>query len=453
MAIKPTISQIFSSSNLASPFSSRAALGGNAVSNAFQPVTRTLPVTGQTYQSPVLAQPTAPVAPAAPVRIAAPAAPVRSVYSAPAAPAAPSAPAGLDYSKYTDPATGQVMSPQQYAEFLARRVTGGSIPNYAGNALTQAPQTSAQLTSTATDLNNQRNDIATGTTDPYKAASASGVAYSPSELAAIEKAYAGIYDPALKDVFAKLDAKTKEDAAAAELKNQLALQAQRHKDDLELKKTPSPTDAAAISGLSGGNASGGYVEGANPIVDSWVQRISRGEAKLADITGVKNQGLKNLVNAGLNTVKSRNATSSGNLDTVNTINTLLSNPSLDNISGFIGQTGITSLFGKAKTAKTEYDNILGAIQLAKAGQIKGQGAVSDYERGVLKAASAAIDRGQSDKDFKDALIKLRGALTTASGLEAPIRVTSPSGEIIESTGDTEEINGLIAEGNLVQYIQ
>ncbi len=185
-------------------------------------VTRTLPNGQGTYQSPVIAQPTAPVA--------------QKPAPAPQAIPAPTAPAGPDYSRYTDPATGKVLSPQEYADMLAARVNGGSIPNYAGNALTQGPQTTAQLASTATDLNNQRNDIAVGAADPYKAGSKSGIAYSPTDLAAIEKAYAGIYDPALKDVFNKLDAKQKEDASAAEQKNKLAQMAQQHEYDVELKK-------------------------------------------------------------------------------------------------------------------------------------------------------------------------------------------------------------------------
>lgn len=406
----------------------------------FTDVTRTLPNGGGSYSAPVVAQPTTPVPAKAP-----------AIVTPQAGMQAPTQPTGLDYSKYTDPVTGRVLSPTEYADMLAKRVKGGSIPAYAGDAITgNGMKTSEQMATRGRELNNERNDIATGTTDPYKVGSQSGIAYSPTELAAIEKAYAGIYDPAINDVFAKLEKKQKADAEEADLKKQLAIQAQKHKNDLELKRTPSGD--STINGIGGSGTA--YVEGANPNVDAWIERIARGEAKLSDITGVKNQGLKNLVNQGLNSKKARTAASSGNLDTVNTINTLLANPDLNNISGFIGQTGITSLFGKAKTAKTEYDSILGAIQLAKAGQIKGQGAVSDYERGVLKAASAVIDRGQSDEDFKDALIKIKGALTTASGLEAPIRVTNPkTGETVESTGDTEEINELISEGNIVQYIQ
>lgn len=400
----------------------------------FTAATRSLPMDTGQYSSPVIQQAQKPVVPQVP----------------PAQTNNPGSqgPAPIDYSRYTNPVTGQVMSPQEYAAFLAQRMTGGSVPGYAGDALTQGPQTADQLRTTARGLNNERNDIAVGEADPYNVASKSGIAYSPTELKAIEKAYAGIYDPALNDVFNKLDAKEKQDAADRELKNKLAAMAEQHKYDVALKQTPSGDSTSSI------DTSAGYVEGADPIVDSWVQRISRGEAKLSDITGVKNQGLKNMVNMGLNTVKARNAKAGGALTTVNNINNLLQNPDLNNISGFLGQTGITSLFGKAKTAKTEYDQIIGAIQLAKAGAIQGQGAVSDFERSVLSAAAAAISRGQSDEEFRDALVKLRGATMTASGIEAPVRVTDPTtGETIESKATTEEINDLIAEGNIVTYIE
>lgn len=417
-----------------------ATLSPSAV--PFTPVNRNLPLGGGSYSSPVVAQPQTPVPPKAPATVM----PQAGVQS----PTQPTG--GVSYDKYRNPVTGAIMSPQEYADYIAKRVSGGSIPSYAGDAITGAGMgTEAELATRARELNNERNDIATGTTDPYSVASKSGIAYSPAELAAIEKAYAGIYDPALNDVFAKLDKKEKEAAAERENKAKLEQMAQQHKYDLELKRTPTAADIANQAAIESGT--GGYVEGQNPIVDSWVQRISRGEAKLSDITGVKNQGLKNLVNMGLNTLKARNATSSGNLSVVNSINNLLANPDLENISGFLGQTGVTSLFGKAKTAKTEYNQIIGNLQLAAAKLLQGQGQVSNFERDILANASAAIDRGQNDKEFQNALVKIRGVMMTSSGLEAPVRVISPTGEVVESTADTEEINELISEGNRVEYIK
>ena len=189
----------------------------------FMDVTRNLPAGGGTYQSPVVAQPQTPVVPKAPA-IVTPQAGVQS----------PTQPTGLDYSKYTDPATGRVLNPQEYADMLARRVTSGSIPSYAGDTITGGGmETPEQIATRGRVLNNERNDIATGATDPYKVGSQSGIAYSPAELSAIEKAYAGIYDPALKEVFNKLDKKEKEDAAVSASKQKLSEMALSHKYDLE----------------------------------------------------------------------------------------------------------------------------------------------------------------------------------------------------------------------------
>lgn len=91
---------------------------------------------------------------------------------------------------------------------------GPDIPRYSHDQFTEGPQTNEQLQTTAAGLNNARNDIATGATDPYKVASQSGIAYSPAELKAIESAYAGVYDPAINSALSKLDTRQKEDAAA-----------------------------------------------------------------------------------------------------------------------------------------------------------------------------------------------------------------------------------------------
>jgi hypothetical protein len=117
------------------------------------------------------------------------------------------------YAKYRDPKTGNVMSPEEYALYLGNRVPqsglDAEIPKYAGDAMTNPDESAESLMTRARNMNNSRNDIATGASDPYKVGANSGIAYSPQELAAIEKAYAGIYDPALNDVFARL--KTKEE--------------------------------------------------------------------------------------------------------------------------------------------------------------------------------------------------------------------------------------------------
>lgn len=105
-----------------------------------------------------------------------------------------------------NPVTGQLYTADEVINNIIKKIpmTNSDIGKYAGDALAQPRQSMENLTDTARTLVNNRNDIATGTTDPYRIGKDSGIAYSPAQLAAIEKAYAGIYDPAINDVFNRI---------------------------------------------------------------------------------------------------------------------------------------------------------------------------------------------------------------------------------------------------------
>lgn len=428
MPNKPSISDIFKGLGL-------PKLNSSMLPPNFSSVTRTLPNGAGSYQSPVIAQPTAPVVPA-------PVTPIRSnstaVTSRAITPITPQAPASsaLDYSKYTDPVTGQIMTPQQYANSLAKRISGGSIPNYAGNSITQPEQTTAQLTSTASDLNNQRNDIAVGANDPYNAASTSGIAYSPNELAAIEKAYAGIYDPALKDVFSKLDKKSKEDASALDLKNQLSLQAQKHKDDIELKKTLTGAESRSADLSSSG--AGPYVPGANPTVDAWAQRIYDGNAKITDIP-VSDKGLRNAVTIALN--------ANGNQGNGKPTTSALGNQALSTAEDLMNKfsqgkgtsaVGTSRIFGgaiaggipgtDASNLSNDFDTLKSQLSLDAVKYLKGQGAVSDAERALLSSAVTKLNLSQSEDEFKTTLQGIINTLKDGQ-VSSGFDVTDPDGGV------------------------
>ena len=53
---------------------------------------------------------------------------------------------GANYEKYKDPATGEVMSPEEYAIYLGNKVPkgAGGIPGYAGSAITDPNRTQKQ---------------------------------------------------------------------------------------------------------------------------------------------------------------------------------------------------------------------------------------------------------------------------------------------------------------------
>lgn len=163
-------------------------------------VDRTLPNGGGMFSSPV-------VAPPVPTTSVFPSKDASGVTTTPPPPQIP--------SEWIKPGGG-IYSAKEVVDNMAMKKQGGGtgadIPKYAGDVLTQGPQTTEQLQGTAAGLNNARNDIATGETDPYKVGNQSGIPYTFDELNAIQKAYAGVYDPAINSALAKLDAKQKQEA-------------------------------------------------------------------------------------------------------------------------------------------------------------------------------------------------------------------------------------------------
>lgn len=134
--------------------------------------------------------------------------------------------------------------------------SNGDIPAIAGNALTAGPQSQEQLQSTATNINNTRNNIATGATDPYNVENQSGVDYTPDELKAIESAYAGVYTPALNTAMAKLSAvqsaTAAQNTAAAQTQEQIAVE-QAAPYTLGFGQTRYGGSSAAATGAGGSN--------------------------------------------------------------------------------------------------------------------------------------------------------------------------------------------------------
>lgn len=174
-----------------------------------------------------------------------------------------SAPKSTVPSQYINPATGMFYTPQEYAMKMSGEtgnVGNGDIPQYAGDTLTEGPQTTADLERKASDLNNTRNDIATGATDPYGIASKSGVAYSPQEMAAIEKAYAGIYDPAINSALSKLEKKMKQDEEEAALKQWKEQQVFSTNENIRQYNATTGSKAKGIADLGLKRGADGYVD-------------------------------------------------------------------------------------------------------------------------------------------------------------------------------------------------
>jgi hypothetical protein len=209
-------------------------LGGAPITmDSIFPSSPASPSSSNVKPAPVAPQPVVP----APVKAPVPSSP--SLFSQPKQPVVAEEPAPVNIPQgYINPATGQLYSAKEIVANMAKKIpltNAGDIGKYAGDALAAPDQSVEDLTKTARNLAVARNDIAVGATDPFKVGKDSGIAYSPAQLATIEKAYAGIYDPAINDVFARIKEKQELDKKLAEAKSEEAkLKAQK---ELEVFRT------------------------------------------------------------------------------------------------------------------------------------------------------------------------------------------------------------------------
>ncbi len=240
-------------------------------------------------------------------------------------------------------------------------------------------KTAAELAVEARRINNTRNDIAVGETDPYKIASQSGIQYTPAELSAIEKAYAGIYDPALDTAMQKVQAKQKADEAAASGGFTLG------KDQVRYDAQGNPI---AI-GISSDDGSGGgvYVKGANPVVDAYVEGSKLGTYKPSDIPDQYKDLVAQGVAGGGKAAQSKNT-----IDAISNINQLLADPnSIEYVTGGSNLNPLTLLPGAQEApARNLLNQLAGTLALQNRQQLKGSGAISDFEFRVLQQAASDL---------------------------------------------------------------
>ncbi len=340
------------------------------------------------------------------------------------------------YAKYRNPATGEIMSPKEYALYIASKVpttsseskkagnmgVSGDIGKYVGDQIMNPDQSSADLKKTARGLEASQGDIAVGETDPY---GNKGIPFSPEERRAIESAYAGIYDPAIKDVYAKLEAKQKAEDLKASQDFELSKMAKQHEYDM------------AEKGLTGtGLGTGTYTPGENPTVDAWAQRIFDGTAKITDIPA-SDKGMRNAVTVALtsygNQVDGKPTTTEIGLQTLDAAKRL--KKMLDNRTGTQAVGGSRFWAGGAIQSAMPgsesfdfsnlYNTVIANRSLEGVKFLKGQGQVSDAERLLLKQAMSELALAQSEEQFKNSLQQI------IDKLEGNATETSGEGDIIE----------------------
>jgi len=411
--------------------------GSPSLSNLFAPVSPAWKDFGSKFQigpdgqlAPKTVQP-----PMGPVRPSAPVAPASTASApapvAPVAPVAPTAPASAQVpAQYMNP-DGSMKTAEQVAAEIAEtfKKTSGmaDVGRLAGNEFGGEGKTFEQLQTEAALINNARNDIAVGETDPFKVGATSGVAYTPAELQAIEKAYSGIYDPAINSAFSKMQAKKDADAAAAktaseiaaderEQKNQLIRMEKQFGYDKALKQTPTP--GQSTTGIYG---TGTYTPGENPIVDSWAKRIFDGSAKITDIPAT-DKGLRNAVVVALqasgNGLLGQPTTTELGLKAKESAEAILKKLETGEGTSAVGKSrifgGSLAIPGSDKADFViDFQNLKDTLSLDGTRYLKGQGAVSDAERALLASAVTKLNLSQSEEDFKATLQDIRDTLSGA----------------------------------------
>lgn len=182
-----------------------------------------------------------------------------------------------------------------------------------------------------------------------------------------------------------------------------------------------------IAGATGTTGVGGeYTTGSNPTIDAYIQGIRNNTLKINDVP----DQYKDSVAQGL-TTKSTKISDSGK-QVLSIVDTLLANPKLSRISGLTDQFlgGIT---GDAALAKNYFNQLTGILKLENRQQLKGSGAISDFEFKVLGQAATALGRNLDDKNFVNELKKLKDKLTG----NAEIPTTPTNGDVWKSPDQTE----------------
>lgn len=148
----------------------------------------------------------------------------------------------------------------------------------------------------------------------------------------------------------------------------------------------------------------------------------------------------------------KNGDETSALSTINLVNTMLNNPNLKGISGFVqGYLGTGKIFGNQEL-KNQYNQLKGILSLENRQKLKGSGAVSDFESRTLEQAASSLGRNLNDADFEKQLKQIRGSIATSHGQTASVKITDPStGESQSVTSDSAGIAQAIKDGLLVEY--
>lgn len=99
----------------------------------------------------------------------------------------------------------------------------------------------------------------------------------------------------------------------------------------------------------------------------------------------------------------------------------------------------------------QHNNVVSQFALGARGQLKGQGAVSDFEGRLLERASTGLSVYQDPEKYRWWLKQGRGAIQTSQGIPAHVKITAPDGTFGYGLMGSEDIQSYIDNNYSVEY--
>jgi hypothetical protein len=194
------------------------------------------------------------------------------------------------------------------------------------------------------------------------------------------------------------------------------------------------------------NYGGTTTTGTSTKAQSWANLINSGKATLSDVPATLKTQVASALSSGTTTTISEK-----DLGVVNDINNIIADPAFESTFGLTSVINRSIAGTPAYALSANVNNLINKLALAARGELKGQGAVSDFEGKMLREAQTALKLNMNPEQAKKELIKVKGAIMTSSGGSATVKITAKDGSSKIGQADQKTIMEAINGGYTVTY--
>ena len=225
----------------------------------------------------------------------------------------------------------------------------------------------------------------------------------------------------------------------------LQSQIETPQQQLELKKAQAELDKTL--------AETGQIGKMKPMSEYERAKFAQDESQFGREYALKVQELNSKSGTGATDAKKQET-----LSIVSTIDNLLNDKNLDAITGIKSPGAAFGGFlggmvgSPTQSTLNTFNQLKANLSLDARQKLKGSGAISDFEAKTLDKAASLLGTNLDNNAMRSALTQTRGAMATAAGLTAPVKLTNKStGETSVVESNREGINSAIQDGFLVEY--